>query len=172
MRYFIFGFYNDKDKQKQKKITEEDNSSYDSYREEQNRLEQLRQDSETIWENRTYQLSAGGLSLTFAVFSFLMNKGGANISFEWPMAVIWGIYTFCLVVNYISHRVSILNFSKYIEMLIDDRNGNEIYDERVLTERYKCGDKLVSILNSSTEFLLVANIIFTVVYFVCYFCIL
>lgn len=170
MIHFVFGFYNDKEKQNQKEITEEDKSSYDSYIDEQKRLEILRQDSETIWEERTYQLSAGGLSLTFAIFSFLMNRGGDKVCFEWPMAVIWGIYTCCLVANYISHRVSISNFSKYIAMLAEERKGNKDYDERVLAERYKCGDKLVRFINSLTECLLVVNIIFTVIYSIYYFC--
>ena len=170
MIHFVFGLYNDKEKQNQKEITEKDNSSYDSYRDEQERLEKLRQDSETIWEERTYQLSAGGLSLTFAIFSFLMSNEGGKISFEWPMAVIWGTYTCCLVANYISHRVSISNFSKYIEMLEEERNGNIDYDEIVLAERYKCGDKLVRFINSLTECLLVVNIFFTVIYSIYYFC--
>ena len=164
MIHVVFGFFNNKEQQKQKVITAEDNSSYNSYTDEYRRLEQQRQDSESIWEERTYQLSAGGLSLTFAVFSFLINKDGFNKSFEWPMAVIWSIYTLCLVFNYISHRVSISNFSKYIAMLEGDRNGNKVYDERVLAERYNTGDKLINFLNSSTEISLITNIIFTVVY--------
>lgn len=168
MIHFVFGFLNDKDNQKQKELTEE-SSSYESYIKEHDRLEQLRQDSETIWEERTYQLSAGGLSLTFAIFSFLMNREGDKVCFEWPMAVIWGIYTCCLVANYISHRVSISNFSKYIEMLDEEGKGNIDYDDRVLAERYKSGDKLVRSINSITECLLVVNIIFTVIYSIYYF---
>lgn len=170
MIHFVFGFYKKNDKQRQKETAEEDKCSYDSYMDEYKRLEQQRQDSEAIWEKRTYQLSAGGLSLTFAIFSFMMNKEPDIICFEWPMMVIWGVYTYCLVANYISHRVSISNFSKYIAMLDEDRNGSKVYDERVLTERYVCGDKLVRFLNSSTEFLLIVNIIFTVIYLICYFC--
>ena len=167
MIHIVFGLYNDKERHKQKEITE-DKMSYESYKDEHDRLEKMRQDSETIWEKRTYQLSAGGLSLTFAVFSFMMNMDHDNISFEWPMVVIWGLYTYCLVANYISHRVAISNFSRYITMLDEERNGNKVYNERVLKERYDCGDKLVCFLNSSTEWLLVANIIFTVIYSIYY----
>ena len=49
MIHFVFGLYNDKEKHNQKEITEE-SSSYESYIKEHDRLEQLRQDSETIWE--------------------------------------------------------------------------------------------------------------------------
>lgn len=74
--------------------------SFDAYKEEHARLEALRDEAENIWEDRTYQMSAGGLSLTFAVFSFLMS-GYDGIDFQWPMAVVWGVYTICLLINYL-----------------------------------------------------------------------
>ena len=98
-----------------------------------------------------------------------MNREGDKVCFEWPMTVIWVTYTCCLVANYISHRVSISNFSEYIEMLDEEGKGNIDYDDRVLAERYKSGDKLVRSINSITECLLVVNIIFTVIYSIYYF---
>lgn len=169
MYLFVFGLLKKNDQQKQKDSLEVDRGSEDSYRDEYNRLENQREDSENIWEDRTYQLSAGGLSLTFAVFSFLMKQGN-NIHFTWQMGAIWSGYTLCLIINYISHRMSISNFVSYIEKLEDDRNSGEKYDERVLTERYKSGDNRVRSLNRITEILLVANIIFTVSYTIWYFC--
>ena len=54
-------------------------------------------------------------------------------------------------------------------MLENDRNGNKEYDERVLKERYKSGDKCVKSINFLTELCLILNIIFTVIYSVYYF---
>lgn len=169
MNLFVFRLFNKNVQQKQNESLDVDRGFDDSYLDEFKRLEKQRQDSENIWEDRTYQLSAGGLSLTFAVFSFLMSQSGDN-HFNWPMGIIWGVFTLCIVVNYISHRISISNFSKYIKMLEDDRIGEKKYDERVLIERYRCGDNIVSILNSFTEILLVGNIVFTVIYALYYFC--
>lgn len=168
MKLFVFGLLTKNVQQEQKDSLDVDKGSEDSYKDEYNRLEQQREDSENIWEDRTYQLSAGGLTLTFAIFSFLM-KQGDDIHFTWQMGVIWGIFTLCLVVNYISHRVSISNYVDYIEKLEDERNSGQKYDERVLTERYRCGDNRVNSLNHITEFLLIANIIFTVSYTIWYF---
>ena len=169
MSYFVFGIFRNRVHKPQKDSMEIDRISYESYMDEYKRLENLREDSENIWEERTYQLSAGGLSLTFAVFSFLIEKAENN-HFKWPMGVIWSVYTFCLVVNYISHRISISNFSKYIKRLDDDRFSGKDYNERVLIERYQCGDRLVRILNTITEILLIFNVVFTIIYSFFFFC--
>lgn len=149
------------------RVIEKDNSpecdSYDPYVEEHNRLGALKDDSEDLWEERTYQLSAGGLSLTFAVFSFLMS-GDNGMPFHWQMAVIWGGYVFCLVANYISQRISICNFRSLQEQLDKDRQKGVVYDENNLANRNSKSDRLVNILNTLTEIILVIDIIFTIVY--------
>ena len=149
------------------RVVEKDNSpecdSNDPYIDEHNRLGALKDESENIWEERTYQLSAGGLSLTFAVFSFLMS-GDNGMSFHWQMAVIWGGYVFCLVANYISQRISIGNFKSLQEQLDKDRQKGVMYDENNLANRNSKSDCLVNMLNRLTEIILVINIIFTIVY--------
>ena len=137
--------------------------SYAPYIDEHNRLGALKDDSEDLWEERTYQLSAGGLSLTFAVFSFLMSDDN-GMPFHWQMAVIWGGYVFCLVANYLSQRISICNFKSLQKQLDQDRQKGVVYDENNLTKRNSRSDKLINILNTLTEIVLVINIIFTIVY--------
>ena len=137
--------------------------SYDPYIDEHNRLGALKDDSEDLWEERTYQLSAGGLSLTYAVFSFLMSDDN-GMPFHWQMAVIWGGYVFCLVANYLSQRISICNFKSLQQQLDQDRQKGVVYDENNLTKRNSRSDKLINILNTLTEIVLVINIIFTIVY--------
>lgn len=149
------------------RVVEKDKSpecdSYDPYIDEHNRLGALKDDSEDLWEERTYQLSAGGLSLTFAVFSFLMSDDN-GMPFHWQMAVIWGSYVFCLVANYLSQRISICNFKSLQKQLDQDRQKGVVYDENNLTKRNSRSDKLIIILNTLTEIILVINIIFTIVY--------
>lgn len=154
-------------------INEKDKSSecdsYDPYVEEHNRLGTLKDDSEDLWEERTYQLSAGGLSLTFAVFSFLMS-GDNGMPFHWEMAVIWGGYVFCLVANYISQRISICNFKSLQKQLDEDRQKGVAYDENILADRNLKSDWHINILNTLTEIILVIDIIFTIVYTCVLFC--
>lgn len=145
------------------------NDSYDPYIEEHNRLGALRDDSENIWEERTYQLCAGALSLTFAVFSFLMS-GDSGISFHWQMAVIWSGYVFCLILNYLSHRISICKFKNLQEKLDKDREDGIEYNEERLAKRNSDSDKSLNIINTITEVILVIDIIFTIVYTSILFC--
>lgn len=155
--------------EKVKNATEKlSDDSFDIYKEEHERLEALRDETENIWEDRTYQMSAGGLSLTFAVFSFLMS-GKDGMNFHWPMAVIWGVYAICLLTNYLSQHISKHNILKLQESLSDDREKGLEYDEKRILERYKKTDK-VNVLNTITEVLLVLNIISTVVYTCILFC--
>lgn len=143
--------------------------SFDAYKEEYERLEALRDEAENIWEDRTYQMSAGGLSLTFAVFSFLMS-GYDGMDFQWPMAFIWGGYAICLLINYLSQHISKHNFLKLQESLSDDREKGLEYDEKRLLERYEKTDRVLNVLNIITEVLLILNIISTVVYTCILFC--
>lgn len=165
--YFIHKIIRqEKEKDKAQELT---SNSFDAYKEEHERLEALRDETENIWEERTYQMSAGGLSLTFAVFSFLMS-GCDGIDFQWPMAVIWGVYALCLLINYLSQHISKRNFLKLQESLSDDREKGMEYDENRLIERYEKTDKVLNFLNIITEVLLVLNIISTVVYTCILFC--
>ena len=54
MRCFVFGLFKDKVQQSQRGSLEADRSSDDSYMDEYKRLENLREDSENIWEERGY----------------------------------------------------------------------------------------------------------------------
>lgn len=145
------------------------NDSYDPYIEEHNRLGALKDESENIWEERTYQLCAGGLSLTFAVFSFLMSKEN-GIAFHWQMAAIWGGYVFCLVLNYLSNRISICKFKNLQEQLDNDRFDRIEYDEEKLAKRNEESDRQLNIINSITEVVLIVDIIFTIIYTSILFC--
>ena len=92
-------------------------NSFDAYKEEYDRLEALRDETENIWEDRTYQMSVGGLSLTFAVFSYLMGEK-SGMDFQWPMAVIWGVYALCLIINYLSFAILFQRILPYQVMLL------------------------------------------------------
>ena len=145
----------------EKEFSKDRADTFEASKEEHNRLGALKDESENIWEERTYQLSAGGLSITFAVFSFLMGRG---IDFQWPMALIWGGYVFCLIVNYLSQRVSAKHFEKQQVLLYEDRWKNIPYSEEKQVERYKRFDNRMRFFNVLTEIVLVLDIVLTIVY--------
>ena len=135
---------------------------FEPYFKEHDRLEAIISDSESIWEARTFQIAAGGLSLTFAAFSFLAGKG---FRFDWQIALIWGLFVFCIVLNYVSHRISIKNARKMQAYLADRRKKSLIYDESSTEIIYQMQDIVVNVINIIVEFFLIADVIYTIVYF-------
>jgi hypothetical protein len=89
---------------------------------------------------------------------------GRGISFQWPMALIWGGYVFCLIVNYLSHRISAKHFEKQQVLLYEDRWKNIPYNEEKQIERYKRFDKWMKFINVLTEIVLIFDIVLTIVY--------
>lgn len=132
---------------------------------EHKRLAGIINDSECIWEERTFQIAAGGLSLTFAVFAFLAGKGQC---FNWQMVLIWGVYVLCILLNYVSHRVSIKNAIKmqgYLEKRLEE---GAKYVVKEIEKEYSRLDKSVISLNGVVQWMLIANVIYTVVFFSIY----
>lgn len=82
---------------------------------EHNRLEKIVTDSENLWEERTYQIAAGGLTLSFAVFSFLCGSGG--VRFDCHMAAIWVVFAGCLIANYVSNHIAVKDARKMQDYL-------------------------------------------------------
>lgn len=154
---------------KQENNTQSKDESFDAYEKEYNRLEVSREDTETIWEDRTYQIAAGGLSLSFTVFSFLMGREG-GLAFSWQISVIWAVFAACLIINYLSQRISAKRFVKLQQDLYKDRNNKVSYDEDTIMKRNQESDRLPNFLNCLTECLLVANIVFTIIYICILFC--
>ena len=137
----------------------------DTYVKEHERLEGIISDSEEIWEERTFQIAAGGLSLTYAVFSFLAGKG---FCFDWQMALIWGVYVLCILLNYVSHRVSIRNAMKMQGYLEERLEKGAEYVVKEIEKEYSRLDKSVILLNGVVQWMLIANVIYTIVFFSLY----
>lgn len=103
----------------------------DTYIKEHERLEAIVSDSEYIWEERTYQIAAGGLSITFTIFCYLASK---NNPFDWQMILIWGLYATALLLNYVSHRISVCDARKMQAFLKQCREEGKPYNETALNE--------------------------------------
>jgi len=133
----------------------------DTYIKEHERLEAIVSDSEDIWEERTYQIAAGGLSITFTIFCYLASK---NIPFDWQMILIWGLYAAALLLNYISHRVSVNDARKMQAFLKQCRESGEPYNETALNEKYKKQGRLLTVINWIVGLTLVGAVIYTIIY--------
>ena len=160
MRIRINNYYNSS----QKHCSSDDNltkDDFETYKQEHERLEDIIGVSESIWEDRTFQIAAGGLTLTFTVFSFLSTRG---VSFDWQLALIWGVFAICLVLNYVSHRLSVSNARKMQLVLATMREDKKPYDEKSIGNLYKKQDCLMKWINGTVLVLLIADIIYTLIY--------
>ena len=142
-------------------MSKDKDGSYNAYVQEHNRLDNLIVESEKIWEDRTYQISAGGLTVSFAVFSLLSDH---QVGFDWQMGVITGIYAFCLLINYISHRVAINTFMQLQKVIYDYRMRMDEYSEEIINEIYKTKNKKLKAFNIITQCLLIPNVLYTIVF--------
>lgn len=142
-------------------MNKDKDSSYNAYVQEHNRLDNLIVESQKIWEDRTYQISAGGLTVSFAVFSFLSDL---QVGFDWQMGVITGIYALCLLINYISHRVAIKTFVQLQKMIANYRMRMDEYSEEIINNTYRTKNKKLKAFNIITQCLLIPNVLYTIIF--------
>lgn len=133
------------------------------YKEEHLRLEGIILESEKIWEERTFGIAAGGLSLSFAVFSFYLSQYSARSFTLWMGLIVLG-YVVCLVLNYWSHRKTIQECRRLQEVLRTDKAQGLPYDEARLREHYAKGNKMMERINRATGALLIVSVVSTLFY--------
>ena len=161
MNFSLFHISMHKDEPHRLEAEKLDND-FEAYKEEHERLEKRIERSEDIWEDRTFQIAAGGLTLTFAVFSYLNDKEG--LDFDWQVGLIWGIFALCILLNYVSHRVAVHTLRDAQNYLFSRREENKPYQERALGERYAKQDRLMKWINGITLALLVGDVVYTLIY--------
>lgn len=141
-----------------------ENQDTEAFIEEHKRLESIISDSENIWEEHTYQIAAGGLSITFAIFTYLTSHG---VKFNWQMVVIWSLFAVSLILNYISHRISIRVARNHQRMFTDWRKDNKPFDEDIINTIYRKEDRVTNILNFIVVLFLCSAIIYTIIFTCC-----
>lgn len=145
----------------QEKPNSQQDPNEDRYLKEHERLEAIISDSEDIWEERTYQIAAGGLSITFAIFSYLSGKG---LPLDWQMVLIWILYAFALLLNYVSHRISINDARKMQSLMKKRRDKGLPYNEEEMNKAYSKQGWLTILINWVVGLSLVGAVIYTIVY--------
>lgn len=145
----------------QEKSDSQQDPNEDRYFKEHERLEAIISDSEDIWEERTYQIAAGGLSITFAVFTYLSGKGQ---ELDWQMVLIWSLYAFALLLNYVSHRISIHDARKMQGFMKKRRDKGLSYNEDEMNKAYSKQGWLTTLINWVVGLSLAGAVIYTIVY--------
>lgn len=133
----------------------------DSYCKAHEQLTSIISESENIWEDRTYQIAAGGLSISFAVFSFCFKSTN---KLDWQIVLIWGLYAICLIINYLSHLISIHKARKMQNLLRSFRAEKKPYNEEFLNSIYSKEDRLTKNTNLVLALVLSCTVVYTLVY--------
>ena len=133
------------------------------YNEEWHRLDARIIESEKIWEDRTFGIAAGGLSLSFTIFSFWVGQHIVQ-SISCCMFIIWAAYVVCLILNYLSHRISVRVCRKIQKNLNSDKEWGLPYDVARIKKYYEDGNKIINAINLITEILLVISVLSTLFY--------
>ncbi len=159
--FSLFHISMHKDEPHRSEATEAE-GDFEAYKAEHERLEKKIERSEDLWEDRTFQIAAGGLTLTFAVFSYLKDKN--ELAFDWQVILIWGVFSLCILLNYVSHRVAVHTLRDAQNYLFSRREDKLPYQERALSVRYAKQDRLMKWINGITLALLVGDVIYTLIY--------
>ena len=80
------------------------------------------------------------------------------------MVLIWSLYSFALLLNYASHRISIKDARKMQGLLKDRRDNGLPYDEDVMNNTYSTQGWMTTLINWIVGLSLAVAVIYTIVY--------
>jgi len=109
-----------------------------------------------------FKLSAGGLTISFPVLSFLEARG--QLHSEWIILIIWGLFALCLIGISISHIISRDTAKRSQEVIRQMINNGEKYDSKIIDEQARSSQKPLRWINNICFWVLMANILLTISY--------
>ena len=131
------------------------------YQRELDKLDDVFRSSEQRWEERVYQIAAGGLSLCFAAFSFLAGTV-EGFTVNWMACTIMVVYALVILINFLSQRLSVHNAKELKEYINDLMKENEAYNAVNLKKTYDEKNRRVIIVYWLESILLIADVACTV----------
>ena len=136
-----------------------ENQDYNMFNEHLDRIDATINDSEKLIESRTYERGAGALVVSLTILSLLRDTEHFP---EWgmiPTAIIWCLFTLCIILHYWSQFISKHSAEKMSEIIHLKIRQNEKYDDMELNTIQKKIFKKVSILNKIIPRILILGII-------------
>lgn len=140
------------------------------FNEHLDRMDATINDSEKLIESRTYEIGAGALVASLTILSLLRDTEHFP---EWgmiPTAIIWCLFTLCIILHYWSQFISKHSAEKMSEIIHLKIRQNEKYDDIELNTIQKKIFKKVSILNKIIPRMLILGIIALIAFTIyCFF---
>lgn len=115
-----------------------------------------------LLSERTYSLSAGGLALSFTIFSFLVGENKSAL--DWQAPVIWGMYLLCIILDTLSIITAKRKAEKLEKMFREKANQGEQMSEIEVNKVIDKENRLINRFNMIVFVLLLLTLIWTFVY--------
>lgn len=116
--------------------------SYEEYKAYYALLQQHISDSEDYIEKRTFAIASGGLTLSITILSLLENPQLLLL-----LCIVWGCFTFCLLINLLSHCVA----KRHTNAMLDELDKQIAQSQEFDAESIKCMTKtkngIITIMN-------------------------
>lgn len=116
--------------------------SYEEYKAYYALLQQHISDSEDYIEKRTFAIASGGLTLSITILSLLENPQLLLL-----LCIVWGCFTFCLLINLLSHCVA----KRQANAMLDELDKQIAQSQEFDAESIKCMTKtkngIITIMN-------------------------
>ena len=135
------------------------NQDYKMFNEHLDRMDATINDSEKLIESRTYEIGAGSLVVSLTVLSLLRDTEHFPAWGMIPTAIIWCLFTLCIILHYWSQFISKHSAEKMSEIIHQKIRQNEKYDDEKLNTIQKRIFKTVSIINKIIPRMLIFGII-------------
>ena len=136
-------------------------SDREAYLCEFSKLNNVFREADNTWDDRIYQIAAGGLSLCLASFSFL---AGIKDDFvlDWKPCAIMAVYAFVILLNFISQRLSTRCVRQLVEDLRNYMNEGKEFVSEEIQELYDKRSSGLVLINWIEGILLIADVACTV----------
>lgn len=145
-------------KSKGKILSEDDREAY--LREFSN-LNSVYREADNTWDDRIYQIAAGGLSLCLASFSFLAGIKD-NFVLDWKPCTIMAVYAFVILLNFVSQRMSTSCVRQLVEELRKKMKKGKAFDSNDVQALYDKKSLSLVVINWIESALLIADVACTV----------
>lgn len=139
-----------------------ENQDYKKFNEHLDRIDTTINASEKLIESRTYEIGAGGLVVSLTILSFLRDTENFPECGMIHTAIIWGLFTLCIILHYLSQFISKQSGKKISEIILKKMTCNEKYDDVELNKMQREKFLIVRIFNTITPIVLIIGIIWLI----------
>ncbi len=138
----------------------ENQAKYDA---EFDRIEAIRKETETLREQRTYDIAVGGLTVSIGIFTYLATHV-EKVPAKWMIIAIMACFALAVILNFFSHIFSAKWMTEILQEINKSKGDNILYKAEEIQnfENKKC--KYSAPFNWTVTALMMAGVALIVIY--------